>query len=403
MKALRSALDPPARRLLTAVESAADALGTEAWAVGGAVRDIALGRPINDLDVAVACDPGPFVGSVLAALSDPGATSEVTDRFGTATVVAGGRQLDLARLRTEHYVAPGNLPVIRATGRVEADLERRDFTVNAVALGIGGARRGELLDPFDGLGDLASRTLRVLHDRSFQDDATRLYRGARTAALFDLRPDADTAALIAAGGRWLEPISGERLRAEWAYTARRGRAGRAFALLEAWGVLRATHPALHLTPVARGALLRRPGPVPAELLAATVLAPIAARAGVLERLTAPREWRQAADGAAMLLGAAGVTPGHLERLSATTEAARTAARWLDPRGQAPLQRDLRRWERTRPHLDAEALVRLGLARGPALGAALRGLRRARFLGTLGSAAEARAEVRRRLANHEGWG
>ena len=403
MKALRSALDPPARRLLAAVESAADALGTEAWAVGGAVRDIALGRPINDLDVAVACDPGPFVGAVLAVLSDPGATSEVTDRFGTATVVAGGRQLDLARLRTEHYVAPGNLPVVRATARVEADLERRDFTVNAVALGIGGARRGELLDPFDGLGDLASRTLRVLHDRSFQDDATRLYRGARTAALFDLRPDADTAALIAAGGRWLEPISGERLRAEWAYTARRGRAGRAFALLDVWGVLHATHAPLHLTPAARRALLRRPGPMPPELLAATVLAPLAAREGVLERLTAPREWRQAAEGAAMLLAATDVTSERLERLSATTEAARTAARWLDPRRQTPLQRDLRRWERTRPHLDAEALVHLGLPRGAALGAALRGLRRARFLGTLGSAAEARAEIRRRLAGDEGWG
>jgi len=391
--------------LLAAVESAADALGAEAWAVGGAVRDIALGRPINDLDVAVACEPGPFVGAVLAALSDPGATSEVTDRFGTATVVAGGRQLDLARLRTEHYVAPGNLPVVRATARVEADLERRDFTVNAVALGVGGARRGELLDPFDGLGDLASRTLRVLHDRSFQDDATRLYRGARTAALFDLRPDADTAALIATGGRWLGPISGERLRAEWAYTARRGRAGRAFALLEAWGVLRATYPALHLTPEARRALLRRPAPMPPELLAATVLAPLEAREGVLERLTAPREWRQAAEGAAMLLWATDTTAEpleHLERLSATTPAARTAARWLDPAGQAPLQRDLRRWERTRPHLDAEALVRLGVPRGPALGVVLRGLRRARFLGTLGSAAEARAEVRRR-AGDEGWG
>ncbi len=401
LKALRAALDPAARRLLRAVEVASTSLGTEAYAVGGVVRDIALGRPIHDLDVAIAGEPARFVAAVVDALGDPAATTEVTDRFGTASVLSGGWRLDLARLRTEHYVSPGALPVVRATARVEADLERRDFTVNAIALGLGGAHRGEVVDPHGGLEDLATRTLRVLHDRSFEDDATRLYRGARTAALFDLTPDAETAALIAEGGRWLAPVSGERLRAEWAATARRGRSGRTLALLDAWGVLRATHPALHLHPGARRALARRPGPVAPEVLAGTVLAPLPDRAAVLDRLAAPREWRAAADGAAALLDATDAAPEALDRLAGTTAAARTAAVWLEPERQRPLQRDLRRWERTRSHLTAEALVRLGVARGPALGAALAELRRARFLGTLGSAAEARAAIRRRIAREGG--
>ncbi|GMU39567.1 MAG: hypothetical protein AMXMBFR23_04330 [Chloroflexota bacterium] len=369
--------------------------------MGGVVRDVAIGRPVHDLDVAIAAGPGPFVQAVAAALHDPTASIEVTDRFGTASVTGGGMRLDLARLRTEHYVSPGALPVVRATARIEVDLERRDFSVNAIALGLGGPRRGEVVDPHGGLADLATRTLRVLHDRSFEDDATRLYRGARTAALFDLRPDAETAALIAEGGRWLTPVSGERLRAEWATTARRGRAGRTLALLDAWGVLRATHPSLYLHPHARRALARRRGAIAPEVLAGVVLAPLLGRAAVLDRLAAPREWRLAADGAAALLDATDPTPEALERLAGTSAAARTAAAWLDPERQRALQRDLRRWERTRPPLTAEALLRLGVARGPALGAALAELRRARFLGTLGSAAEARAEIRRRIAREGG--
>ncbi|MDA0271535.1 MAG: tRNA nucleotidyltransferase, partial [Chloroflexi bacterium] len=157
-KLLHDALDPPARTLLRAAEAASTATGIDLWAVGGAVRDIATGQPVHDLDLAIRGDPAAFLRATRDALGSTEARVEVAARFGTASLLAGDRRLDLARLRTEHYVSPGALPVVRATKRIEADLERRDFTVNAMALGLGGPRRGEFVDPTDGLGDLASRT-----------------------------------------------------------------------------------------------------------------------------------------------------------------------------------------------------------------------------------------------------
>jgi tRNA nucleotidyltransferase (CCA-adding enzyme) len=267
---------------------------------------------------------------------------------------------------------------------------------------------GALVDPFDGLADLQARCLRVLHDRSFADDATRLWRGARTAALYGLEPDSHTAQLITQGARWVEEISGERLWAELAYTARRGGAGArgvalaTLRLLDAWGVLRVIHPAFCLTDAAASALDRREA-MPPERLAAVLLAPLAERDAILERLHAPGYARTVVDETARLLAAAGATsPDALAPLEGTCEEARTAARWLDPKQQRALQSALHRWERTKPWLTAEQLIAEGLPKGPEVGAALRGLRRGRYLGTLSTLAEARRHVRLVLAGEANW-
>src|SRR5690606_1815735 len=125
-----------------------------------------------------------------------------------------GRRMDVARLRSETYEAPGALPRVRPVHSIERDLARRDFTVNAIALGLAGPHCGEVVDPHGGIADLAARRLRVLHPRSFIDDATRIWRGARTAALANLVPDAETAQLIEEGVDCLDTISGDRLWAE---------------------------------------------------------------------------------------------------------------------------------------------------------------------------------------------
>jgi len=392
---------PDSRRILRVVQAAITDLGLSLWLVGGGVRDLALGAPLHDLDLAVDGAVNALIEALQARLPD--AQVEDGGRFGTATLHVGDTRVDLARLRTERYVSPGALPDVSPTRSMEKDLRRRDFSVNAMALGLAGERTGELVDPFDGMDDLAARRLRVLHDRSFVDDATRLWRGARTAALFRLTPDPTTARLIEEGGRWLEPISGERLQAEMGFTARRGYAGRTLALLHEWGVLTAMHPAFTLRPESGRALARRTGPLEPALLAAVLMAPLRQRRPVLDRVAAPREWRVAVEDTARLLDAAGAsaTPDTLRGLEGAVEVARTAARWLDP-GQRALQADLRRWERARAPLTAEALIREGVPPGPALGRTLRGLRRARYLGTLKSAADARREVRRRLAAGEEW-
>jgi tRNA nucleotidyltransferase (CCA-adding enzyme) len=393
------------------IEGTARDLNVHVWAVGGMVRDVALGRPVHDLDITVNDDAGAFVEALAPRLTPrtaaPGPPS-IVERFGTASVLIDDTWLDVARLRSETYAAPGALPTVAFVDRIEDDLGRRDFTVNAMALGLAGPRRGELVDPFGGLDDLARRRLRVLHDRSFIDDATRLWRGARTAALFDVVPDEGTARLIEEGARWLAPISGERLWTELRLTAERGHAGRTLALLDAWGVLRGTHQALQQHPSTARALRRRAAPLSPTLLAALLIAPLEERAAILDRFAATRAVRDAVEGTARLLAAGTevaspeLPPEFLAPLSGTPDDARAAAGWLDVERQPALQRALGRWERTRAPLDAEALTRLGVERGPALGRALEGLRRARYLGTLRDAAEARREVLRRLASGERW-
>ncbi len=392
-----------ARGLLAAARAAADEAGVELWVVGGALRDCAAGRPPGDLDLAVASDDPATAERIARLVVDRCGGGEVTHepRFGTASATVEAARLEIATLRTEHYARPGALPEVRLGASIEGDLLRRDFTVNALALAVAGPRRGELLDPLGGLDDLAARRLRALHERSFVDDATRLWRGARYAAALDLRPERATAQWIAEGHRWLAQIAGARLWSEFARTSAQRRVARSIGLLDAWGVLRGTHPGWSVPGSARNALRHRPGPHPPELLIAVLLAALPARDAITERLTAPRAAQDAVDDAARLLDAAEASPEALERLERTGGPARLAAAWIEPERQQPLQRALRRWERTRAPLDARALERLGVHPGPEMGAWLRRLRRQRYLGTLSSAAAARTLVRAALARERG--
>ena len=116
--------------------------------------------------------------------------------FGTSTVRWQDMRVDLARTRSETYARPGSLPAVEPAG-IEADLLRRDFTVNAMALRLGNG--DSLLDPAGGRGDLERRVIRVLHRESFRDDPTRIFRAVRYAARlgFELDPETDELARAA--------------------------------------------------------------------------------------------------------------------------------------------------------------------------------------------------------------
>jgi tRNA nucleotidyltransferase (CCA-adding enzyme) len=169
------------------------------WLVGGAVRDLTLGAPVRDVDLAVDGD----LDAVVDAL---GARVESHDRFGTATVLASdGGVVNLARTRAETYAHPGALPDVRPAG-IEEDLARRDFTVNAVAVGLPG---GEVRAAPGALSDLGARVLRVLHPASFVDDPTRLLRMARYAARLGMEVEPETAGLASEAS--LSSVSGDRV------------------------------------------------------------------------------------------------------------------------------------------------------------------------------------------------
>jgi tRNA nucleotidyltransferase (CCA-adding enzyme) len=196
----RQALD--ALRALPCGARALDALGGHGGVhlVGGAVRDLLLGRAPREIDLVVE-------GDVDAAAARLGGAITAHDRFGTARVEAGVCRYDLARARRESYARPGALPDVEPASLRE-DLRRRDVTVNAMALGLDGT----LTTVPGALDDLRAGTLRVLHDGSFADDPTRLWRVARYAARLGFEPDAHTRALAAQADP--STVSGERLGAE---------------------------------------------------------------------------------------------------------------------------------------------------------------------------------------------
>ena len=141
--------------------------------VGGAVRDVLLGRVPRELDVVVADDAAALAGELALSLGTVADVSE-HERFGTALVSWQGGRIDIATRRAERYPAPGALPTVRA-GTWAEDLQRRDFTVNAIAVGLGAGTKGEFRAPEHALEDLRHGVLRLLHDESFRDDPTRLH------------------------------------------------------------------------------------------------------------------------------------------------------------------------------------------------------------------------------------
>jgi tRNA nucleotidyltransferase (CCA-adding enzyme) len=172
------------------------------WLVGGAVRDVLLGATVRDLDLAVEGDLDAVVGALGASIEDH-------VRFGTATVeTPDGGVVNVARTRTETYARPGALPDVRPAG-IDEDLARRDFTVNAMAVGL---PSGELRAVPNASEDLRSRVLRVLHPRSFEDDPTRLLRLARYVSRLGFSVEPETAALASRGS--LETVSGDRVGGE---------------------------------------------------------------------------------------------------------------------------------------------------------------------------------------------
>ena len=178
--------------------------------VGGAVRDVLLGRTPHELDFVV---EGDAVAVARRAAERLGGRVIVHDRFGTATVEARDATFDLAGARRERYERPGALPVVELGASLREDLERRDFTVNAIALHLAD---GELTFFAGAEADLDARALRVLHDRSFLDDPTRLLRLARYSARlgFEPEPETDRLAAAAVAGGALDTVTGSRLGAE---------------------------------------------------------------------------------------------------------------------------------------------------------------------------------------------
>jgi len=310
------------------------------YLVGGAVRDLLLGCGRADIDLVVEGDAGALAARL-------GAEVTAHERFSTAKVGLDGHEVDIASARSESYPRPGALPVVEPAAQLEADLARRDFTINALAIPLRG--EPELIDPHGGRADLEAGLLRVLHPRSFEDDPTRAIRAARYAARFGFEPEPETAKLLRAAD--LGTVSADRRRAELLRLAGEAEAARAFALLAGWGLI----------------ALREGG----EGLATSVV-----------ELLDTEPWSGIAPRAQAVLSAALGPEGEEEALAAAQPARPSAAVELAEKrnpielvlaralGAEWLDRYLTEWREVELEIDGEDLIAAGLAQGPALGRGL---------------------------------
>jgi tRNA nucleotidyltransferase (CCA-adding enzyme) len=322
------------------------------YLVGGAVRDLLLGRPRADVDLVVEGDA--------AALAERlGGASAAHERFGTAKVEVDGHKVDVASARTETYPEPGALPVVGPVESIEEDLARRDFTVNAMAIPLQGEPR--LIDSHGGREDLERGLLRVLHDRSFVDDPTRAIRAARYASRFRFGLEPETERLLR--GTDLTTVSADRRRAELERLAAEEHAYKGFELLAEWGTIDLRLNGMQLME-AVGRLLRAPHwaeIVPRErALVAAALGPAGAEE-VLASMWAPNpgegvEMAERRDPVELVLARA------------------MGADWLD--------RYLTSWRKIELEIDGEDLIAAGIEQGPAIGRGLRAARHKKLEGEI---------------------
>ncbi len=190
-----------------------DACGVPVFLIGGAVRDLLLDIPNLDIDVVVEGDGVELAERLAEAFSGK---CSVHTRFGTATVrLDGGWKIDVASARTEHYVRPAALPSVEFAG-LKDDLYRRDFTMNAMAVQLNLDAFGRLIDYFGGRGDLEDGLVRVLHNLSFIDDPTRIFRAIRFEQRYRFTMESQTEALLqyALESQFLDSLSSDRIRDE---------------------------------------------------------------------------------------------------------------------------------------------------------------------------------------------
>jgi tRNA nucleotidyltransferase (CCA-adding enzyme) len=312
------------------------------YVVGGAVRDLLLGRDRSDLDLVV-------VGDAAGLARRLGAEGEAIEheRFATAKAVLDGHEVDIATARSETYPQPGALPEVVPAGKIEADLGRRDFTINAMALPLADDR--ELIDPYRGRADLEAGLLRVLHPDSFADDPTRALRAARYASRFGFELEDETAALMRKAD--LTTVSADRRQAELLRLAAEPEAVAGLHLLVEWGLVEPAPDGLALADRA------------AELLASEPWAGSVERAQALVALALGPPGREAALQGAHPAGpsaAVALARGYrpLELLSARVR----GAEWLD--------RYMAEWRSVGLEVDGDDLVAAGVPEGPAVGVGL---------------------------------
>lgn len=383
-----------------------DAGTSEAYLVGGSVRDLVLGRDPKDPDIVVTGN-GPRFARALA--EKIGGTVTSVSQFGTAIIDSPHGRVDVATARTETYSSPAALPDITPS-TMDDDLRRRDFSVNAMAVSVLPGAWGDLLDPHRGFSDAARRRLRILHDASFQDDPTRILRAVRYEVRLGFSMAVDTAEALDRDLPHLDRLSSARLLAELKKLLMEPKRADILRRAEALGIIGAISPALRVTESGLKAMEHfgtSTGEIDELLYVACLTSSLTGEEAeaVIARLQPDRDWQAVIRGAAAfrdvasLLESPDLLPSEIVELFAripvpVIEFQRVAG--PKTRQREHIEAFLRRHRDIRAETTGDELKAQGVPSDPVLGKLLLELKNARLDGRVSSREEELDLVRRRL-------
>lgn len=230
--------------ILHLVGETADQLGLECYVIGGWVRDLFLQRPSDDIDIVVV-GSGIMLAEAVAKKLGKGAHLSVFKTYGTAQVKRGDMELEFVGARRESYTRDSRNPIVE-NGTLQEDQNRRDFTINAMAICLNKERYGELLDPFDGTGDLEQCVIctPLDPDITFSDDPLRMMRAIRFATQLGFFLDEETFDAIARNRERINIITRERIAEELNKIMLSRRPSEGWILLDKTGLLPLIFPEL---------------------------------------------------------------------------------------------------------------------------------------------------------------
>jgi len=231
--------------IFTTLSEVADSLGLECYVIGGYVRDLILERPSKDIDVVVV-GSGIDMAQAVAKNLGKGVSLSIFKNFGTAQIKRGSLELEFVGARKESYSHDSRKPVVE-DGSLEDDQNRRDFTINALAICLNKERFGELVDPFGGMRDLQTRIIRTPLDPdiTFSDDPLRMMRCVRFAAQLNFFIEERTYYALSRNKERINIISRERIADELNKIVASPRPSVGFELLEKCGLLALVCPELN--------------------------------------------------------------------------------------------------------------------------------------------------------------
>ena len=233
------------RKLLWQAGQVAERAGYKAFIVGGFVRDLLLEIENLDIDLVIEGDGISFAAQFA---EEVGGKLRRHKEFGTAVLtLADGFKLDIATSRREFYAQPAALPRVEPASLRE-DVSRRDFTVNTMAIDLNLANFGNLIDFFGGQADIKEKKVRVLHNQSFIEDPTRIFRAIRFEQRYGFTMEDKTQKLIeeALKNHLLQRLSGQRIREELIQILEEDKPGKAIQRMQELGVLKTIHPKMEL-------------------------------------------------------------------------------------------------------------------------------------------------------------